>query len=88
MRHEKREIRFGTLAVEMGFITEGQLGKAVSEQMKEDLSQNIHRLIGEILVDLGFMDKSQVDEVLLALEQKRTAPASGSQIQARSFYLK
>ena len=76
MRYEKREIRFGTLAVEMGFITEGQLGKAVSEQMKEDLSQNIHRLIGEILVDLGFMDKTEVDEVLLALEQKRMAPAS------------
>ena len=76
MSYEKREIRFGTLAVKMGFITEGQLGKAVSEQMREDLAQNSHRLIGEILVDLGFMDQSQVDQVLLALEQKRMAPAS------------
>lgn len=69
MLEEKREIRFGTLAIEMEFITAAQLGRAVSTQMKEDLAQNKHRLLGEILVDMGFMDSSQVEIVLQALKQ-------------------
>jgi hypothetical protein len=70
MRDDKREIRFGTLAVEKGFITGRQLGRAVSEQMKEDLGQDIHRFLGEILVAMGFIDTSQVEEVLQALKQQ------------------
>lgn len=71
MLEEKREIHFGTLAVEMEFITAAQLGIAVSTQMKEDLAENKHRLLGEILVDMGFMDSSQVDSVLRAFKQHR-----------------
>jgi hypothetical protein len=58
------EIQFGTLALEKGFITPNQLGKAVTLQMKADLENDIHRLLGEILVELGFMTLLQVDEVL------------------------
>jgi hypothetical protein len=71
MRDKKREIHFGTLAVERGFITGRQLGRAVSVQMKEDLGQDIHRFLGEILIDMGFIDPSQVEEVLQALKQQR-----------------
>lgn len=63
---DRREIPFGAMAVERGFITTGQLGKAVSVQMKLDLERGIHRLLGEILVEMGFMTVSQVDEVLQA----------------------
>ena len=70
MTTKNPEVRFGTLAVEKGFITGGQLGKAVSVQMKEDLTGLKHRLIGEILVDMGFMNTSQVNEMLETMSQK------------------
>jgi hypothetical protein len=60
----RREVLFGTMAVEMGFITPCQLGKAVNAQMKMDLEEGIHRLLGEILVEMRFMTASQVDEAL------------------------
>jgi hypothetical protein len=40
-------------------------------QMKEDLAGLKHRLIGEILVDLGFMNPSQIEEVLQELRRRR-----------------
>ena len=73
MLDEKKEIHFGTLAVKMEFITVAQLGTAVSTQMKEDLEYNKHRLLGEILVDMGFMDSSQVDKVLQTLKQHKSS---------------
>lgn len=63
---DRREILFGTMAVEMGFITGGQLGKAVGIQMKMDLEKGFHRRLGEILVEMGFMTHSQVEEVVRA----------------------
>jgi len=56
--------RFGFMAVEMGFITLDQIIEAMKVQVKEDLENRKHRLIGEILVDLGYMNSSEVDEVL------------------------
>jgi len=61
-----REIRFGTIAVEKGFVTPGQLGQAVSIQMNKALLGEKPRLIGEILVEMGFMNPLQVNEVLEA----------------------
>lgn len=60
----KKDIRFGTLAVERSMVTQRQLGIAVSIPMKEDLNDNLHRFLGEILVELGFMDMFQVKEIL------------------------
>jgi len=59
--------RFGFMAVEMGFITLDQIIEAMKIQVKEDLKDQKHRLIGEILVDLGYMNPSQVDEALKAM---------------------
>jgi len=64
MTTSNSQIQFGVMAVEKGFITAGQLGKAVNVQMKEDLSGMKHRLLGEILVEMGFMSENQVNEVL------------------------
>ena len=58
------QVRFGTLAVEKSIITEEQLGKAVNIQMNEDLKGMGHRLLGQILVDMGYMSRKQVEEVL------------------------
>ncbi|MBW2032885.1 MAG: hypothetical protein JRI94_04730 [Deltaproteobacteria bacterium] len=61
---DQNQIRFGIIALEKGFITSRQLGKAVNTQLSDDLERGKHRLIGEILVDMGFMTVSQVEEVL------------------------
>ena len=58
------QIQFGTFAIEKGIITGGQLGEAVSVQMNEDLKEMKHRLLGQILIDLGYMTLKQVEEVL------------------------
>ena len=70
----QKQIRFGIIALEKGFITQRQLGKAVNKQLSDDLERGKHRLIGEILVDMGFMTVSQVEEVLD--EQKKGMLAS------------
>lgn len=56
--------RFGFMAVEMGLVTLDQIIEAMKIQVREDLEKPRHRLIGQILVDLGYMNLSQVEEVL------------------------
>ncbi len=63
MGQDYSQIQFGVLAVEMSIITAGQLGKAVSIQMKEDLKGMKHRLLGQILISLGYMTGKQVENV-------------------------
>jgi hypothetical protein len=58
------EPRFGDVAITKRFITPDQLIKAMTVQIKEELKKKKRRLIGEILVDLGYMDNSQVEETL------------------------
>ena len=57
------EINFGRIAVRKGFITPRQLGKAVTLQLRVDLSKGIRRHLREVLVEIGFMTQSQVEEV-------------------------
>ena len=56
------EPRFGDTAISKGFITIDQLVEALTRQIKEDENAKMgeHRLIGEILVDLGYMKPHQV----------------------------
>lgn len=54
-----------------GLITAAQLGKAVSMQMKEDLLGEKRRLIGEILVEMEFMNQLQIEEVLEAQRNEK-----------------
>ena len=61
------EKRFGTIAVEKGFITIDQLMDALDVQVREDLSGKKHRLIGKILYDLGFLTIDQIERVLASL---------------------
>ena len=55
---------FGTLAIEKEYITVDQLIETMTLQVRGDILEDKHRLIGEILVDKGFMIPSQVNEVL------------------------
>ncbi len=63
--------RFGKLAVDMAFITEKQLYAAMEIQIREDLQDKPHRLIGQILFDQDLMTPSQIDEVLQRLFQQK-----------------
>jgi hypothetical protein len=58
------EARFGSVAIWRQLITARQLVEATVIQVTEDVKGKPHRLIGEILVGLGYMRPSQVDEVL------------------------
>ena len=59
--------RFGVIAIEKGFITAEQLIHAIEEQIRDEIGQERHRLIGEILCEKGDMTKNQCDEVLIEL---------------------
>jgi len=67
-RTGKREMRFGVVAVEKGFITPEQLFKALKIQVREDLERETHRLLGEILFEQDVMTQEQKEEVLKVLK--------------------
>ncbi|MBU4002089.1 MAG: hypothetical protein KKB94_07205, partial [Proteobacteria bacterium] len=58
------EPRFGDTAISKGFISIDQLVEAMSRQLKQEADDGHHMLIGEILVDLGYMNHHQVQETL------------------------
>jgi hypothetical protein len=59
--------RFGTVAVEKEFITPENLYTAIKVQIMENFDSYNHRLIGQILVKLGYMTTEQLEEVLKAM---------------------
>ncbi|OFZ66895.1 MAG: hypothetical protein A2V79_00210 [Betaproteobacteria bacterium RBG_16_56_24] len=70
--------RFGQTAVEMGYITEEQLKKALCFQIEENLSGQQHRLLGTILFDKDWMTSDQIENVMNTLlkriRQEETIP--------------
>ncbi len=61
---EKLDKRFGIVAIENGFIDTEQLFKAMEVQVFENLDGTKHRLIGEILLEKGYITVDQIEEVL------------------------
>jgi hypothetical protein len=59
--------RFGEIAVNLEFITEDQLIKALVEQIEDDFNNSPRRLIGNILFENGWITNEQVDIVLIIL---------------------
>ena len=68
METDHREIRFGTIAVEKGFITPDQVIEALQIQVEENLSTAKHTRIGTILLEKGLMTISQVNGVLESMD--------------------
>ncbi|MFC1515935.1 hypothetical protein ACFL7E_04155 [Thermodesulfobacteriota bacterium] len=64
MSIEYTDKRFGVVAIEKGFISLDQLLESLKMQIEEELERGIHRVIGAILVENGFMDLLQIEEVL------------------------
>ena len=70
MTIKEHEKRFGLIAVGKGFITLEQLIEAMKIQVEEDIQDASHRLIGEILVDIGAMSAPQIIDVLNAMDKR------------------
>lgn len=66
---KEQEKRFGLIAIGKGFITMEQLIEAMKTQVCEDIDKKNHRLIGQILVEMGSMTLLQIGEVLDALDR-------------------
>ncbi|MFA5179736.1 MAG: hypothetical protein WC405_00320 [Syntrophales bacterium] len=61
---ERFEKRFGTIAVELGIITNRQLLVAMNIQIEDDLAGKDHVLLGQILMAGGIISKDQIRAVL------------------------
>jgi len=67
---ERIERRFGITAVESGYATVDQILNAIKVQIMEDMEQGRHRIVGEILIDQGVMNPSQINDVLKTMGLK------------------
>jgi hypothetical protein len=59
--------RFGTLAIEMGFVTIEQVLGAIFEQVMDNHYRKWQKKIGSLMIDKGLMTNKQVEEVLKKL---------------------
>jgi hypothetical protein len=66
---EHSDKRFGTVALEKGFINKAQLLEALKAQIEEELDQGKHRRIGAILHSLGYLPEAHAMEVLRAIRR-------------------
>lgn len=67
MSEGKLDKRFGTVAVDKGFITLENLIEAMKIQILENLQGIDHRLIGQILWEEGYIKTEQINEVLKSM---------------------
>ena len=67
---------FGKIAILKGFITEQQLVEALDDQIDYNLMNDNHKLIGEILLEKGWMTQDQIGIVLDNLSNIKTYSSS------------
>ncbi|MBW2030097.1 MAG: hypothetical protein JRJ03_15115 [Deltaproteobacteria bacterium] len=65
------EKRFGTLAVERGFVSKEQLLEALKTQVEQDLDGKRHKPIGSILYQMGYISMPQIREVLDIMQKSK-----------------
>ena len=61
---KREEGRFGDIALRERFVTSEQVLKSIEVQIAEDIGGQKHRFIGQILLELGYMSSSQVNDIL------------------------
>jgi hypothetical protein len=64
---EKLDKRFGTVAMEKGFVEPEHMFEAMKIQILENLEGTEHRLIGQILWEKGYITTEQIDEVVISM---------------------
>ena len=55
---------FGEVALEQGFVTAAQLYEALTLQAKRKAEGKPSKLLGQLLLELGYMNTTQVQEVI------------------------
>lgn len=63
-RIEHYEKQFGIIAIEKGYISAENLIETLKLQVEEEIENKTHRLIGEILLDKGYITPTQIQDVL------------------------
>jgi len=63
--------RFGDIAIQKQFITKNQLLDAVTVQIENKIEKAEHKLIGAILIELGYMSEDQVNQVLETMSRPK-----------------
>jgi hypothetical protein len=61
---EKIKQRFASLSMKKGYITEDHVIEALKIQVNENIEKSTHRPIGQILLELGYMNKQQLNDVM------------------------
>jgi hypothetical protein len=64
MVREDRYRLFGEVALEERFVTSDQLLEALTIQAKDRVEGKPERLLGQILLELGYMSEMQIASVL------------------------
>ena len=57
--------RFGATAMSKRFISFAEFIEAILTQIKDEMDFSKYRPVGEILIDLGYMTRSQQKKVLM-----------------------
>jgi|GEM_PF-3077370 len=67
---ENFPVRFGMVAVHLGFISAEELKMALIEQVEDDLAERRHRTIGIILYDRGLMTMAELHHTVSEMERR------------------
>ncbi len=55
---------FGEVALEKRYVTAEQLYEALTQQARDKVEGRSERLLGQILLELGYMNEDQIRKVL------------------------
>lgn len=61
---ENRYKFFGEIALEKKFVTPEQLYKALTQQARDKIEGKDEKLLGQLLIELGYIEEDQVRQVL------------------------
>jgi hypothetical protein len=76
---DDNEKQLGIIAVRRNFISPEQLIEGYLIQAQEDEEKGNHRLIGEILLDLGYINTTQLQESLRIQKELQNGSLKGRQ---------
>jgi hypothetical protein len=64
---QRQKVFFGDVAVRKGYVTPVQLFRCLQLQRDEDMAGLAHRLIGEIMVDQGYLSAWELEDVISSM---------------------
>ncbi len=73
MSTDTRRMKFGQIAIMLGFVDEEQLDEALREQKAIVERGGRHKLLGLVMLEMGMIDNAQLIEVLKHYEELESA---------------